>query len=100
MKVIFSEWEKEQKKLQRRMDEFDRLVCEYLRANRKTTEYLAEKVGCDKSSLWRYRRREQYFKTAPFDVICRCLRMANASNEQIRIICGLPTGQSNEKNEI
>ena len=98
MKVIFSEQEKNQRELERRMDKFDQLVCEYLRSNRKTTEYLAKKVGCDQSSLWRYRRKPEYFKKAPFDIVCGCLRMANASNEQIRDICGLPTGLSNEKN--
>ncbi len=100
MKVAFSEREKELKKLQRRMDEFDKVVNEYLRSNRKTVKYLSEKVGCDPSSLWRYRRVEKYFQNAPFDVICSCLRMANASNEQIRIICGLPTGMADEWRQI
>ena len=87
MKVIFSDDEK-------RMDKFDAMICEYLRSNRKSVEYLAEKVGCNPSSLWRYRRRVEYFRKAPIDVIAGCMRMANASNETIRYILGLPTGKA------
>ena len=87
MKVIFSDDEK-------RMDKFDAMICEYLRSNRKSIEYLAEKVGCNPSSLWRYRRRVEYFRKAPIDVIAGCMRMANASNETIRYILGLPTGKA------
>ena len=96
MKVIFSEQEKEQRDLERRMDRFDSIVCEYLRSSRKTVEYLAEKVGCDPSSLWRYRRRPLYFKQTPLSVLSGCLRMANTSNEDIRYILGLPTGKADE----
>lgn len=87
MKVIFSDDEK-------RMDKFDAMICEYLRSNRKSIEYLAEKVGCNPSSLWRYRRRVEYFRKAPINVIAGCMRMANASNETIRYILGLPTGKA------
>lgn len=87
MKVIFSDDEK-------RMDKFDAMICEYLRSNRKSVEYLAEKVGCNPSSLWRYRRRVEYFRKAPINVIAGCMRMANASNETIRYILGLPTGKA------
>ena len=87
MKVIFSDDEK-------RMDKFDAMICEYLRSNRKSVEYLAEKVGCNPSSLWRYRRRVEYFRKAPMDVVAGCMRMANASNETVRYILGLPTGKA------
>lgn len=87
MKVIFSDDEK-------RMDKFDAMICEYLRSNRKSVEYLAEKVGCNPSSLWRYRRRVEYFRKAPINVIAGCMRMANASNDTIRYILGLPTGKA------
>ena len=82
--------------IEKRMDRFDAMVHEYLRSNRKTVEYLSDKIGCDPSSLWRYRRRVDYFQKAPLFVIGGCMRMANASNETIRYILGLPTG--NEKN--
>lgn len=87
MKVIFSDDEK-------RMDKFDSMICEYLRSNRKSVEYLAEKVGCNPSSLWRYRRRVEYFRKAPISVIAGCMRVANASNDTIRYILGLPTGKA------
>ena len=94
MKVIFSEEDKEFQKLRRRMDRFDAVVAEYLRSNRKTVEELAKKVGCDPSSLWRYRRKEEYFKKAPLEIVAGCLRMANVSNENLRYILGLPIGRS------
>ena len=88
MKVIFSDEEK-------RMDRFDAIINEYLRHNRKTVEYLADKVGCDPSSLWRYRRKIEYFRKAPLFVVANCLRMANVSNQDLRYILGLPMGQNN-----
>ena len=78
------------------MDCFDSVVHEYLRANRKTVEYLAEKAGCNASSLWRYRNRVDAFRRMPLDVLSICLRQANASNENIRYILGLPTGKDDE----
>lgn len=93
MKGTYSEDEK-------RMDRFDAMVVEYLRANRKTVEYLADKVGCDPSSLWRYRRKAECFMKMPIGVAGNCMRMSNASNETIRYILGLPTGKADEKNEI
>lgn len=86
MKVLCSNDEK-------RMDRFDAIIHEWLRANRKTTGYLAEKVGCDQSSLWRYRRKIEYFKRAPLEIIANCLRTVNVSNQDLRYILGLPTGQ-------
>ena len=91
MKVIFSDEEK-------RMDRFDSIIHEYLRSNRKTVEYLANKVGCDPSSLWRYRRRVEYFQKAPLSVVANCMRMANISNNDLRYILGLPTGQRDGEN--
>lgn len=96
MKGTFSEQEKQQELLQKRMDRFDAVICEYIRSSRKTTEYLAEKAGCNVSSLWRYRRRTEYFYKAPLNVVSYCLRMANVSNADLRYILGLPTGVSNE----
>lgn len=81
---------------ERRMDRFDSMIHEYLRANRKTVEYLANKVGCDPSSLWRYRRKISCFRKAPLDIVAGCMRVANASNETIRYILGLPTGKADE----
>ena len=86
MKNVFSDEEK-------RMDRFDAVIHEYLRSNRKSMEYLAEKAGCDPSSLWRYRRKVEYFRRVPLFVIGNCLRMANVSNQDLRYILGLPTGQ-------
>jgi len=73
------------------------VIHEYLRANRKTVEYLAEKAGCNASTLWRYRHQIRAFQRMPLNVLGICLRQANASNETIRYILGLPTGLSNEK---
>lgn len=89
MKVIFSESDRENDKLRKRMDRFDAVVHEYLRSNRKTVEELAAKVGCDPSSLWRYRRKIEYFKKAPLDIVAGCLKLANVSNENLRYILGL-----------
>ena len=96
MKVIFSEQERELERVRRRMDRFDSVVAEYIRANRKTVEYVAQKAGCDPSSLWRYRRKEEYFQKAPFEVVCTCLRLANVSNENLRYICGLSSGRGSQ----
>lgn len=83
--------------IEKRMDRFDAVLSEYLRSKRKTVEYLASQVGCDPSSLWRYRRREEYFKRAPLDVVSSCLRITNVSNENLRYILGLPLGKQDEK---
>lgn len=89
MKVIFSEMDKEEEKIRKRMDRFDSVVHEYLRANRKTIEELCQKIGCDPSSLWRYRRKVEYFKKAPLEIVASCLRLANVTNENLRYILGL-----------
>ena len=83
MNVIFSE------KAEKRMDRFDAVVHEYLRANKKSIEYVAEKVGCNPSSLWRYRNRVEAFQKMPFEILCGCLRLAHVTNEDLRYICGL-----------
>ena len=80
--------------IEKRMDRFDSVIHEYLRSNRKTVEYLADKVGCSPSSLWRYSRRIEYFSKAPLDIIGGVFRMANVSNEDIRYILGLPYGKN------
>ena len=82
--------------LERRRDRFDRVVSEYLRSSRKTTEYLSEKVGCSLTSLWRYRYTTQGFQKMPIDIFAGCAKQANISNEDLRFILGLPTGLKNE----
>lgn len=73
----------------KRMDRFDAVVVEYKRKHPNfTMRDISNKIGCDQSSLWRYRRYESAFLKAPFDVICSMLRLANVSNETIRYICG------------
>lgn len=83
--------------IEKRMDRFDSIISEYLRSRRKTVEYLAEQIGCNASTLWRYRRKVEYFAKAPLDVVANCLRIANVSNENLRYILGLPTGKQDEK---
>ena len=82
--------------IEKRMDRFDFVVHEYLRSRRKTVEYLAEQVGCDPSTIWRYRRKPEYFQRMPIDILAGCFRLSNASNENIRYILGLPTGKQDE----
>lgn len=89
VKVVLIEQDRERERLRKRMDRFDAVVHEYLRANHKTVEQLSEKVGCDPSSLWRYRKKVEYFRKAPFEIVCICLRVANVSNENLRFIMGL-----------
>lgn len=82
--------------VKRRMDRFDAVIHEYLRSNRKTVDYLAERVGCSASSLWRYSRKVECFRKAPLDVVAKCLKTANVSNQDLRYILGLPTGMSED----
>ncbi len=82
--------------INKRMDRLDAVIHEYLRSNRKTVEYLAEKVGCAPSTIWRYRRRTEFFRKMPLDILGGIFRMANVSNEDMRYILGLPTGKVNE----
>ena len=98
MKALLTEREREQERLRRRMDRFDSIVHEYLRSNHRTVEDLAEKIGCDPSSLWRYRKKVEYFRKAPLESVCICLRLANVSNENLRYILGLPTGKTADEN--
>lgn len=93
MKVMFSESDREREKIRQRMDRFDSLICEYCRHYRKSVEQVAQKVGCSTASLWRYRTQIESFRKAPLDVVAVCLRLSNVSNEDLRFIMGLPTGQ-------
>jgi len=86
----------DEKALEKRMDRFDSVVSEYLRKNRRTIEYLAQRAGISPASLWRYRTHVLAFRKAPLDAICICLRLANVSNENLRYILGLPTGKSDD----
>ena len=79
--------------LSKRMDRFDAIVHEYLRKNHRTIEYLAEKIGCNPSSLWRYRHRLSGYSKMPLETFAECMRYVNVSNEDLRYILGL----SNEK---
>lgn len=87
---------KEIDKTEKRMDRLDSVIHEYLRANRKTTEYLSDKLGCAPSTLWRYSRKEECFRKIPLDIFGGICRMANISNEDLRYILGLPTGKADE----
>ena len=82
--------------MERRMDRFDAVITEYLRSNRKTTEYLADRIGCSTATLWRYRTQILSFERAHLAVIANCFRIANVSNEDLRYILGLPTGKADE----
>ena len=82
--------------LERRRDRFDRVITEHLRSGRKTTEELSEQVGCSLTSLWRYRYTEQGFQKMPLSVFADCARYADISNEDLRVILGLPTGKRDE----
>jgi len=93
MKVLLTDQMRDIDRYQKRMDRFDAVVHEYLRSNRKTVDELAQRVGCDPSSLWRYRRKVEYFRKAPLDIIAGCLKLANVSNENLRYILGLPLGK-------
>lgn len=87
----------EMNEIEKRMDRFDSVVHEYLRSKRRTVEYLAAQIGCNPSSLWRYRKKPEYFERAPLDVMANCFRIMNVSNENLRYILGLPTGKPDEK---
>ena len=80
----------------KRMDRLDAIVNEYLRANHKTQEELAERIGVSTTSIWRYRKRVDFFRKAPLDTIAALFRYANISNNDLRYILGLPTGQSED----
>lgn len=88
-KVMLTEQDKEREKIFKRMDKFDAVVSEYIRSTRTTVEILSERVGVDPSTLWRYRRKIDAFRKAPFDVVCKILKLANVPNETLRYICGL-----------
>ena len=97
MKNTFSESDKQREQLRKRMDRFDSIVCEYCRYYRKSVETVAQKFGCSTASLWRYRTQVDSFRKAPLDVVYGCLKLANVSNQDLRYILGLPTGQHDEQ---
>lgn len=88
-KIVLSEDQKQRSKLIKRMDKFDSVVTEYLRATGFTTDELSAKLGISKTTLWRYRSHAEAFDKAPFGVITAALRLANCNNEILRYICGL-----------
>jgi hypothetical protein len=81
---------------ERQMDRFDAMITEYLRSSKRSINYLCEKTSCSPSSLWRYRTKVEAFQKMPLQVLMLCFRYANASNEEIREILGLPTGKENK----
>lgn len=87
MNIIFTEYDR------KRMDRMDSIIHEYLRKNRKTTEYLSNRINCSTSNLWRYRRKPDCFIGMPLGVFANIMRMINVSNEDLRYILGLPTGK-------
>lgn len=96
MKVIFSEQEKELEKTRKRMDRLDLIIHEYLRKNRKSKEYFADRVGCAPSTLWRYCSKVGCFKKIPLDILTEIFRITNISNDDLRFIMGLPRGITDE----
>lgn len=88
-KVLLTEEAKQTDKLAKRMDRFDAVINEYLRAHHYTTSDLAFQLGINCSTLWRYRHRVDAFEKAPFGVITEALRLANCTNETLRYICGM-----------
>ena len=73
----------------KRMDKFDSIVVEYLRSSGYTVADLAYELGIDPSTLWRYRKQEQYFELAPFVIVTRVCQLAKCSTETLRFICGM-----------
>ena len=88
-KVLLTEEAKRTDRLEKRMDRFDSVATEYLRANHYTTSDLAFQLGINTATLWRYRNQVKAFEKAPFVVITQMLSLANCSTETIRYICGL-----------
>ena len=88
-KVLLTDEAKRIDKLAKRMDRFDSVVNEYLRANHYTTSDLAFQLGINTSTLWRYRNQVDSFVKAPFGVITNALHLANCTNENLRYICGI-----------
>lgn len=88
-KVVLTEEQRQKEKMLKRMDKFDSVVTEYLRATGFTTDQLSARIGVSKSTLWRYRTHAESFSKAPFSAITAILHLANCSNETIRYICGL-----------
>lgn len=88
-KIVLTEEQRQKQKIIKRMDKFDSVVTEYLRATGFTTEDLSNRLGISKSTLWRYRTHAESFAKAPFHVITGALHLANCSNEVLRYICGI-----------
>lgn len=88
-KVLLTKEDKERDKLAKRMDRFDSMITEYMRASKFTTDELASELGISKSSLWRYRNKIDCFTVAPFAVITKAMHLANCPNDILRYICGM-----------
>lgn len=88
-KIVLTEEQRKKEKILKRMDKFDSIVTEYLRATGFTTDQLSARIGISKSTLWRYRTHADSFSKAPFTVITAILSLTNCSNETLRYICGI-----------
>lgn len=88
-KIVLTEEQRKREKILKRMDKFDSIVTEYLRATGFTTDQLSARIGISKSTLWRYRTHADSFSKAPFTVITAILSLTNCSNETLRYICGI-----------
>lgn len=74
----------------KRRDKFDQVVHEYIRRHpNETVESVAKKLGCNPSSLWRYRKQTDSFRKAPFDTICKMLIIAKVTKETLNLIIGI-----------
>ena len=88
-KIDLTSEQRNKEKLIRRMDKFDSVITEYLRATGFTTDELSTRLGVSKSTLWRYRSHADSFAKAPFGVITNALHLANCPNDVLRYICGI-----------
>lgn len=77
---------------EKRMDRYDAVINEWLRANKKSAEYFCDKIGTSQTSMWRYRTTVHGFMKMPMDIFSESLKYVNISNSDLRIILGLPTG--------
>lgn len=94
-KTYISEEQRRKALVEKRMDKFDSVVTEYLRATGFTTSDLSYELGIDPSTLWRYRKRVDSFEQAPFVIITNVLQLAKCTTETLRFVCGM--GGHNER---
>lgn len=88
-RIYLTTEQKTNAQIAKRMDKFDSIVCEYLRTTKFTTSDLAYELGIDTSTLWRYRKKPEYFSLAPFVIVTRVCQLAKCTTETLRYICGM-----------